>query len=178
VTVTMGAMPRITTRCASIDALTDGGLATGTITQIFGEKALGKSIISFQTACAAVAEGMTAIILDTEQSYASYLVPYWQPRFSKRFGKEINVYEVRLERGPRATGKKKTVTRGQVISAFSGALDGLGVSYSESHLGSLADIVSPEFHAELPEEKGPAVLVMQVPHFQPLLAVHGIDSKI
>ncbi len=174
----MGAMPRIQTKCMAIDTLTDGGLATGTITQIFGEKALGKSIISFQTACAAVAEGMSAIILDTEQSYGSYLVPYWQGRFAKRFGKEINVYEVKLERGPRASGRKKPVTRGQVISAFGGALDQLGVSYSDSHLGSLADIVSPEFHAELPEDKGPSVMIVQVPQVVPLLALHGIDAKM
>ncbi len=45
----MGSVPRIQTQCKAIDTLTDGGLATGTITQIFGEKALGKIIISFQT---------------------------------------------------------------------------------------------------------------------------------
>ena len=68
-TTTMSSVPRIQTQCKAMDTLTDGGLATGTITQIFGEKALGKSIISFQTACAAVASGSSAIILDTEQSY-------------------------------------------------------------------------------------------------------------
>ncbi len=40
----------------ALDTLTDGGLATGTITQIFGEKALGKSILSLQAAYSAVAE--------------------------------------------------------------------------------------------------------------------------
>jgi predicted ATP-dependent serine protease len=121
-TATMTSMPRIQTQCKAIDTLTDGGLATGTITQVFGEKALGKSIISFQTACAAVASGRSAIILDTEQSYASYLIPYWQERMSKRFGKEIPVNEVKLERTPKVAGKKKGVTRGQVISALSNTL--------------------------------------------------------
>ena len=65
---------RIQTGCKAIDTLMHGGLATGTITQIFGEKALGKSILSLQAACSAVAEGHSAIILDTEQSYFSYLI--------------------------------------------------------------------------------------------------------
>jgi KaiC/GvpD/RAD55 family RecA-like ATPase len=37
-------MERIPTHCKAVDDLLDGGLATGTITQVFGEKALGKSI--------------------------------------------------------------------------------------------------------------------------------------
>lgn len=176
-TTTMSSLPRIQTQCKAIDALTDGGLATGTITQVFGEKALGKSIISFQTACAAVAAGMSAIILDTEQSYASYLIPYWQGPMSRRFGTDIKVNEIKLERAPKVGGKKKAVTRGQVISALSNTLDNLGISYSDSHLGSLADIVSPEFHADVPDQDGPSVMVLQVPDVTDLLALHGIDAK-
>jgi len=176
-TSTMGALPRIETHCRAIDELMDGGLPTGTITQIFGEKALGKSIISFQTACAAVAGGMSAVVLDTEQSYASYLVPYWQPRFSKRFGKEIKVYRLKVEKNPKPAGKKKPVTRGQVISAFSNSLDQLGVFYTESHLGSLADIVSPELHVQLPEDEDPSIMVLEIPEVTELLALHGVDAK-
>ena len=62
---------------------------------------------------------------------------------SRRFGKDIPVYEVKLERTPKVGGKKKAVTRGQVISAFSNILDHLGIVYSDSHLCSLADVVSP-----------------------------------
>src|SRR5271169_3894246 len=97
----VGGLERLPTNCKVLDTLTDGGLATGTITQVFGEKALGKSIISFQAACAAAVSGMSAIILDTEQSYGSYLIPYWQERMSRRFGKEIPVNEVKLERTPK-----------------------------------------------------------------------------
>ncbi|MDG6926605.1 MAG: hypothetical protein JRN09_08630 [Nitrososphaerota archaeon] len=168
---------RIQTQCRAIDTLFDGGLATGTITQIYGEKALGKSIISFQTACAAVASGTSAIIIDTEQSYDSYLTPYWRASFSSRFGREIPVVRVKLERAPRAAGKKKGLTRGQVISAFGNTLDQLGVAYSDSHLKSLADIVSPEYRAELPEVEGPSVLILQVPDAEELLSLHGINAR-
>ncbi len=165
----------IRTECAAVDGLTDGGLATGTITQIFGEKALGKSIISFQAACSVAASGGSAVILDTEQSYSSYLVPYWKDRMSKRFGKEFNVAEVKLERAPKASPKRRPVTRGELINAVDGALSHLGVSYTDAHLGAVADIFSPDFKVELPQ-KGPSVLVFQTPEVVDLLNLHGIDA--
>ncbi len=168
-------MERLKTGCRAVDELTDGGLATGTITQVFGEKALGKSIFSFQAACSAVSEGKSAIILDTEQSYASYLVPYWQERMGRRFGKEISTPEVKLERTPKAAKKGKAITRGQLITGLSGALDRLGVSYSDSHLGPIADILSPEFTVEVPS-KAPSVMILQLPEVVDLLNLHGVDA--
>ncbi|MCL4355800.1 MAG: hypothetical protein M1311_04305 [Thaumarchaeota archaeon] len=168
-------MEHLTTGCSAVDSLTDGGLATGTVTQIFGEKALGKSIISFQAACHAAACGGSAVILDTEQSYASYLVPYWRDRMAKRLGKELNVAEIKLERAPKVSPKRKPVTRGQLINAIDGALSHLGVSYSDSHLSAVADIFSPDFTVELPP-KGPSVLVFQTPEVVDLLNLHGIDA--
>src|SRR5438094_690426 len=61
-------MEKLHTLCKPLDMLTNGGLPTGTITQVFGEKALGKSILCFQAACATVAEGRTAIVLDADKA--------------------------------------------------------------------------------------------------------------
>ena len=168
-------MEHLKTGCCAVDTLTDGGLATGTITQIFGEKALGKSIISFQAGCSVASSGGGAIILDTEQSYSSYLVPYWRERMSKRFGKDISVAEIRLEKTPKVSPKRKPVTRGQVINAVDTALSHLGVSYSDAHLSAVADIFSPDFTVELPA-KGPSVLIFQTPEVVDLLNLHGIDA--
>jgi RecA/RadA recombinase len=168
-------MEHLKTDCEAVDSLTDGGLATGTITQIFGEKALGKSIISFQAACSIAASGGSAIILDTEQSYSSYLVPYWKDRLVKRFEKEFTVAEVKLERAPKVSPKRKPVTRGQLINAVDSALVHLGVSYTDAHLSAVADIFSPDFAVELPP-KGPSVLVFQTPEVVDLLNLHGIDA--
>ena len=170
-------MEHLRTDCFAVDSLTDGGLATGTITQIFGEKALGKSIISFQAACAVAAGGGSAVILDTEQSYTGYLLPYWRERMPKRFGKEFNVAEVALEKAPKASPRRKPVTRGQLISAMDAALSQLGVAYGDAHLGAAADIFSPDFSVELPS-KGPSVLVFQVPEVSALLHLHGIDAAV
>jgi RecA/RadA recombinase len=168
-------MEHLKTACSAVDALTDGGLATGTITQVFGEKALGKSIMAFQASCSVAASGGSAVILDTEQSYASYLVPYWRDRMAKRFEKEFEVAEVRLERTPKVSPKRKPVTRGQLINAVDSALSHLGVSYTDAHLSAVADLFSPDFTVDLPP-KGPSVLVLQTPEVVDLLNLHGVDA--
>lgn len=168
-------MDRIQTQCKALDALTDGGLATGTITQIFGEKALGKSIISLQAAAATVAGGNSAIIIDTEQSYFSYLVPYRKAGLSKRFGATIEPRDVKLERGPKGNKKKKPVSRTELVNALGSALNDLDVYYTDSHMTSIADTLCPEFHADV-DGKEPSVMVVQMPEVMDLLALHGIDA--
>ncbi len=168
-------MEKLPTLCKPLDMLTDGGLPTGTITQVFGEKALGKSILCFQAACATVAEGRSAIVLDTEQSYMSYLVEYRLPGMRKRFGKEFAVKEVKLQKTTRSS-KKKGVSRSELVSALSGTLNGLGVVYSDSHISSVADILCPEFEVHVEEADEPSVLVVQMPEITDLLKLHGVDA--
>lgn len=169
-------MEHIPTQCKVVDALLDGGLATGTVTQILGEKALGKSIISFQTACSLAAAGKSAIILDTEQSYFNYLIPYWQGPMGKRFGAEIKVNEVKAERSPKVS-KKKGLTRGQLIAGLEGTLNQQGVSYTTTQLGALADVLSPDFSIQLPSKEA-SVMVLQIPEVSDVLSLHGIDADM
>jgi RecA/RadA recombinase len=169
-------MERIPTHCKAVDDLLDGGLATGTITQIFGEKALGKSIFSHQTACSTVAGGHSAIILDTEQSYSSYLLPYRQEGMNRRFSKEIPTYDLKLERVTKPAGKKKGATRGELLTAISTALDRLGVSYTDAHLGPIADILCPSFTVEVPSND-PSICIIQTPEVTDLLNLHGVDAS-
>jgi len=168
-------MEKLPTLCKPLDMLTDGGLPTGTITQVFGEKALGKSILCVQAACATVAEGRSAIVLDTEQSYMSYLVEYRLPGMRKRFGKELPVKEVKLQKTT-TSSKKKGVSRSELVSALSGTLNGLGVVYSDSHISSVADILCPEFEVHVEEADEPSVLVVQMPEITDLLKLHGVDA--
>jgi RecA/RadA recombinase len=168
-------MERIPTGCKAVDELLDGGLATGTITQVFGEKALGKSIFSYQAACSSVAGGASAVVLDTEQSYSSYLLPYREAGMAKRFAREIRSVDLRLERVAKQTGKKKGASRSELITAVSSALDRLGVSYTDAHLGPIADILSPSFTVEVPT-RDPSVFVIQTPEVVDLLNLHGVDA--
>jgi RecA/RadA recombinase len=170
-------MERLPTACKAVDDLLDGGLSTGTITQVFGEKALGKSIFSYQAACSVAASGGSAVILDTEQSYSSYLVPYRQTGMSKRFGKEVHTTDLRLERVARSSGKKKAPSRSEIITDIASTLDRLGVSYSNAHLGPIADILCPNFTVNVPTD-GPSVYVLQTPEVSDLLNLHGVDAGV
>jgi len=169
-------MERIATQCKAVDELLDGGLATGTITQVFGEKALGKSIFSHQVACSTVAGGHSAVILDTEQSYGSYLLPYRQAGMNRRFGREIAAIELRLERITRPAGKRKGPSRGELLTAIGATLDRLGVAYTDAHLGPMADILCPTFSIEIPT-KDPSVFIVQTPEVVDLLNLHGVDAN-
>jgi len=169
-------MDRIPTGCKAVDELLDGGLATGTITQVFGEKALGKSIFSYQAACSAVASGHSAVILDTEQSYSSYLIPYRRAGMDKRFGKEIKTADLRLERVARPSGKKKEgVSRSEIITNIATTLDRIGVSYTNAHLGPIADILCPSFTVDVPKDVS-SVFILQTPEVTDLLNLHGVDA--
>lgn len=170
-------MERIPTGCKAVDELLDGGLATGTITQVFGEKALGKSIFSYQAACSVAASGHSAVILDTEQSYSSYLIPYRRGGMDKRFGKEIRIADLKLQRVTKSSGKKKAVSRSEIITNIASALDRLGVSYSDAHLGPIADILCPSFEVDLPTD-GPSIFILQAPQVTDLLNLHGVDASI
>lgn len=169
-------MEKLPTHCEALDALTGGGLPTGTISQVFGEKALGKSILCFQAACATVAAGRTALVLDTEQSYMSYLVEYRLPGMKERFGKEIPVKDVRLEKAPRHGPKKKGVTRSELVTLLAGTLDKAGVEYTQGHISSVADILSPEFDVRIDAPEEPTVLIVQMPDVLELLKLHGVDA--
>jgi RecA/RadA recombinase len=179
----VGALERLPTNCKVLDTLTDGGLATGTITQIFGEKALGKSILSLQAALSAVSSGHSALVLDTEQSYFSYLAPYWVPRLSAKLGQDFQLKHLKLEKVPKRAGsgrgdkKKEPATRSQVITSLSNALNQLGIVYSESEIGSMADLVCPEFQLQLDDVKGPSAMVIQQPDVIDLLSLHGVVAE-
>ena len=147
-------MEKLPTECRALDPLTDGGLPTGTITQVFGEKALGKSILCFQAACATVAAGEERFRLDTEQSYMSYLVEYRLPGMLKRFGKEIPVKEVKMEGVPKTAKKKGVQERAGLRPRQHSNQRGVGIS--EGHLSSVADTLCPEFEVQVEVPTGHA----------------------
>jgi RecA/RadA recombinase len=171
-------MDKIQTGAKALDLMTDGGLSTGTITQIFGEKALGKSILSLQAAYSTVAAGSSAVILDTEQSYFSYLVEYRRPGFEKRFGDKIKVKELTLERATRSSKKKdQPASRSELVTAISATLDRIGVAYNDNHMSAIADVLSPDYTVNLDGADEPSIFIVQMPEIIDLLALHGNDVQ-
>jgi hypothetical protein len=170
-------MSRIKTHCKALDILLDGGIPTGTITQLFGEKQLGKSILSLQSAFACVAEGHSAIIIDTELSYKNYLIPSRREPMARRFGRPIDIIQVDLQRKPRSSDRRRTVTRSDLVAGLSALLEKMGVSYTELQLEEAADALCPDFDLHL-EGQLPAVLLLEVPTVEGLLRLHGVDAII
>jgi len=56
----------IPTGCGPIDDLLGGGFERGTVTQLYGQPAAGKTNLVLSAAAAVAAEGGTTVIVDTE----------------------------------------------------------------------------------------------------------------
>jgi len=56
----------IPTGCAPLDELLDGGFERGTVTQLYGPPAAGKTNVVLSAAAAVAADGGTTVIVDTE----------------------------------------------------------------------------------------------------------------
>jgi RecA/RadA recombinase len=178
-------MDRIPTHCKAVDKMLGGGLAPGTVTQFFGEKAEGKSLLSLQTAFSMVAKGSSAIVLDTEQSYRSYLLESWTDPLSKRFDRSVPVVEVEVKRNSSEEGgvteekgreRKKRLARSQVSTALSSALNRLEVPYTDLQLEEAVDIFLSDLHIEPLEVSEPSVVLIQVPEVTDLIGLHGATT--
>jgi RecA/RadA recombinase len=176
---------KVPTRCRAVDLMLNGGLAAGTVTQFFGEKAEGKSLLSLQTAFATVASGSSAVVLDTEQSYKSYLLESWTGPLSKRVGKEVPVVEVGLkrvswdreaEKEERPKDRKRRAPRSQVTTGIASALNRLEVPYTDLQLEEAVDIFASDLYFEPVEVKEPSVVLIQVPEVTDLIGLHGVTA--
>lgn len=56
----------ISTGCESIDTLLGGGFERGTVTQVYGPPAVGKTNVALATAVNAAVDGGSAVVIDTE----------------------------------------------------------------------------------------------------------------
>ncbi|MFB6254834.1 MAG: ATPase domain-containing protein, partial [Halobacteriaceae archaeon] len=57
---------RISTGCKPLDSLLGGGIERGTVTQIYGPPASGKTNIALNTAIETAVEDGTAVYIDSE----------------------------------------------------------------------------------------------------------------
>ena len=56
----------IPTGCGPVDDLLDGGFERGTVTQVYGQPAAGKTNLALSAAVEAAADGGLAVFIDTE----------------------------------------------------------------------------------------------------------------
>ncbi len=153
-----------------VDEALGGGLARGALTQIFGEKGVGKSLLALQIACYVVSRGRSSVILDTEQSYKHLLG--WLPSFNKRFGKQIKVVWTRVERDI----KRKKAS--EVKAALEALFSQLKMPIDQSKIQAILWIISPDVNLSYEREKEPAIYIISSPYIRDILHIHGIRADI
>ncbi len=70
----------ISTGCAPLDALLDGGIERGAVTQVYGPPAAGKTNIALSTTAEAVVAGEPVVYIDTEGVSTARLEQILAPR--------------------------------------------------------------------------------------------------
>ena len=154
----------------------DGGLPGSGLIEIFGERAVGKSVLCLQAAFAAAAKGRNALIIDTELGYEKGLLPYWSKPFGERFGSRISCRRVSVERRLEE-GRRKRATEAVLKEAIKNALAQHQMDASDGQLAQIISILSPV--ARLTADKAEnAVYLLEEPGLAGLMGLHGIDGEV
>jgi hypothetical protein len=167
----------VSTGSKDLDLMLDGGLPASSLVQLFGLKALGKSILSFQTAVKNASEGRSSVIVDTELGYLNNIVVHWLKPLSERFGCQARVVKVSLERSF-DDAKKKRSSEAFLREAFSGALRQVQVSPTDQQLTDALSVFAPSLQLTAEKEDGPGIYVLEVPALADLLSIHGLKVEI
>ncbi len=165
------------TGSADLDLMLDGGLPAASLVQLFGLKALGKSILSFQTAVKNFSQGRSSIIVDTELGYMNNIVPHWLEPLGKRFGCKPRVERVEVKR-TFDDAKKKKASDAYLREAFASALRQVQVLPSDQELTEAINIFAPNIQLATEKPDGPSIYVVEAPGLVDLLAIHGLRVEI
>lgn len=164
----------ISTGIDGFDQLLQGGLPSGGLVEIFGEKAVGKSILCLQVAFSS-ALNRNVLIIDTELGYERNLIPYWLKPFSERFGSKVTVQKVSVER--RFDDKKRKANEAVLKEALRGLLLRFQIEASENQLSQMLGIAAPAFKL-IADKKENAIYLLEQPGLAELMQLHGIDGEI
>jgi len=171
-------MERIQTHCKALDALANGGLPTGTITQLFGRRRWERA----SSPCSRHSpwlrpEGARLSWTLSSHTGTTSSPPRLATTLSRRgSGRKYPWSKGRFRETKQS--KKKPITRTQLTTMISTALNQAGVLYVESQLSEIADILPPEVHIEMEKLDGPRVIILEVPEIVDLLSLHGVDGVI
>ena len=163
-------MEFVSTGSVALDRALGGGLAKGALTQVFGEKGIGKSLLALQTACSVVAKGRSVVIIDTEQSYSHLLG--WLPAMESRFKRKFDAVWPLLER---TFGKRRNT---EVKGAIEALLAQLKLPADGQKLKALIWLLAPEVQLKYEKADEPALYIISTPYMQDLLHMHGIRAEI
>ncbi len=90
------------------ESVKEGGLPVGVLTEFYGFPESGKTILVFQLAYEAMKSmGSNALLWDTEGGISKHMIPFWKPRFDRRYGINPKVVDVKVDVEPIVRPKKK-----------------------------------------------------------------------
>ncbi len=170
-------MSFVRTGLEQLDALLGGGLPRGALVQVFGEKAVGKSILVSQIAYKNLEGEENSLIIDTEQGFRNTIGSYWHMRFQKRFGREVSLQYPHIRRYA-VKGRDRRVSESDVKSAIEAALSSLKINYTKVQLEQACWIFLPEVELEYCVADEPTVYVIEAPNLHDLLLLHGVRCDL
>jgi len=163
------------TGAAGFDQLLDGGLPSGGLVEIFGEKAVGKSILCFQIAYS-VASAKNVLIIDTELGYEKSLIPYWSRPLSERFGEKVSLLKVEVEK-KFDDNRKRKANEAVLKEAIRNLLAGYHIEATENQLSQMVSIAAPSLHISA-QKKENSIYLLEEPGLMQLMQLHGIDGDM
>jgi hypothetical protein len=167
----------VSTGSPELDKMLEGGFPTSSLVQLFGLKALGKSILSFQTAVKNVSQGRSSIIVDTELGYLNNVIPHWLKPFGERFGCDARVVKVGIQK-TYDDAKKKRSSEAFLREAFSNVLRQVQVTPTDQELTDALNIFAPNLQLAAEKADEPCVYVIEAPSLVDLLSLHGLKVEI
>ncbi|MEM0117718.1 MAG: ATPase domain-containing protein [Conexivisphaerales archaeon] len=165
---------RLQTGASGLDELLDGGLPDGGLVEIFGEKAVGKSILCYQIALSA-ATSTNVLIVDTELGYEKSLIPYWTEPLSRRFGRKVSTQRVTVQK-KFDDSKKRKANEALLKEAFRNLLSQYQIQVSDIQLSQMVGIAAPSFGL-VAEKNDSSIYLLEEPGLVDLMHLHGIDGE-
>ncbi len=138
----------------------EGGLPIGILTEFYGFPESGKSIMVLQLAYETMkALNTSAILVDTEGGLAEHMIPFWKPRFDKRY--QINAKVVYLKAEVKPIYVKEVKEDKDVVESQ-----------------EKEELAGYDVKIKIPKNRKPHTLyIMRVGAIEEILAIHGHPIK-
>ncbi len=160
-----------------LDKILGGNFPQGVLLQVFGEKAVGKSIFSSQLAYKNLEQGANSLIIDTEQGFKNTIGSYWHERFKKRFNLECDLQYVNIRRFA-LRGREKKVFESELKSLFEAALSSMKINYTKAQLEQACWPFLEGIEIGYAVKDKPTLYVIEAPALQDILALNGVRCDI
>ena len=170
-------MNYIETGLEAFDKILGGGLPKGVLVQVFGEKAVGKSIFSSQIAYKNLGQELGSLIIDTEQGFKNTIGSYWHERFKKRFNLECGVQYVKVKRFA-LKGREKRIFESELKSVLESALSSMKINYTRAQLEQACWPFLEGIELEYTVNDKPTLYVIEAPALQDILSLNGVRCDL